>query len=497
MLFTENRGSVRVALQGGDAQNIQGEIKLFAGDRIITDAVGRARFAMFDGTQMHLLEGTNMEIDESRYGSDESEYILTLHTGQLWIHVPPQQTQEEYEKAFSGSITRIIHTPNFTLQLPPRTEAVISTENFAVLQAEGIGIETKLPKEKESIFIGEGQQFAHADLAPGQNWYDQRSPLKYNSPLLASLQDSRQGLPVQDDTVTNTSSNEPPPSDDLVTLSHPANNQKVQGNTVEVRGIAGETVANIRINGYKATIDPSNRSFLQEISLADEEEFEIIVTALDDRGLIMTELSRTVKRDIEPPNPPTITTPSGSGTIYRTNSRELEIRGKAVKGTVGIRINEYRLQLFQPGDTIWSYLASTKLGNMKEGTNVYKVTALDESGNESVPAYITIVLGEGEEGVLEQPNVEMTDGTMEGNNLAEAVQELELRHLPDNEPLQPGSLVIHAPTAGSEHTATGSELLIEGYTSKDTYSVWVNGYKLRLYEPGKDFWNYIASYDLG
>jgi hypothetical protein len=68
--------------------------------------------------------------------------------------------------------------------------------------------------------------------------------------------------------------------------------------------------------------------------------------------------------------------------------------------------------------------------------------------------------------------------------------------LPDNDPLQPGTITVTAPTPGTRHVAVGTdqiEFLIEGAVPSDTTSVWVNGYQLRLYEAGKSYWNYIAS----
>ncbi len=54
-----------------------------------------------------------------------------------------------------------------------------------------------------------------------------------------------------------------------------------------------------------------------------------------------------------------------------------------------------------------------------------------------------------------------------------------------------------APAAGTQYTATGSEVVIEGTTIAETDSVWVNGYKLQLYRPGVTTWNYIARESMG
>jgi hypothetical protein len=50
---------------------------------------------------------------------------------------------------------------------------------------------------------------------------------------------------------------------------------------------------------------------------------------------------------------------------------------------------------------------------------------------------------------------------------------------------------------GTQFTSTGSAFLLEGTNPSETASVWVDGYKLRLFTPGKTFWNYIADPALG
>jgi hypothetical protein len=61
----------------------------------------------------------------------------------------------------------------------------------------------------------------------------------------------------------------------------------------------------------------------------------------------------------------------------------------------------------------------------------------------------------------------------------------------------PGSLSVTAPMPGTQYAATETGFLLEGATLPETYSVWVNGYRLRLYEPGKTFWNYKVSTEIG
>jgi hypothetical protein len=129
-------------------------------------------------------------------------------------------------------------------------------------------------------------------------------------------------------------------------------------------------------------------------------------------------------------------------------------------------VNDYRLQLFEPGNRTWTYVASTKIHNYKPGKNAYKVYTINAGGYRSEPAIITIILES------ETPNPNPNPG--------------------NNTSLQPGSITVIAPSAGNTHTAKESSFLIEGTTSPDTASLWINSYRLRLYEAGKTTWNYIA-----
>ncbi|MDP7068901.1 MAG: hypothetical protein QF815_00095, partial [Candidatus Peribacteraceae bacterium] len=166
----------------------------------------------------------------------------------------------------------------------------------------------------------------------------------------------------------------------------------------------------------------------------------------------------------------------------------IEISGKPPAGAVGIMVNDYRLQLFKPGNTEWSYLANTKFDNYHYGENVFEVTAINRGGYKSDPAILRVVLGEGEEGVIEDP--EDTDTQPHRTRTTEEAD------LTNNLPLMPGSVTIYAPTNGSAYATSDLEILIEGNVPPEAQTVWVNSYRLRLFEQGKGFFNYIASVEL-
>jgi hypothetical protein len=262
---------------------------------------------------------------------------------------------------------------------------------------------------------------------------------------------------------------------------------------VKVSGRIGGDVDKVRINGYLAVIDKETGAFSQELTLAEEDEVNITIEAVNDTGLVLAESIRTIKRNRKPPVPPTISAPAGAGKTYRTARSELEISGNAPKGAIGIIINDYRLQLFSPGDTKWSYLANVKFNNYAFGKNVFEVIAINRGGYRSESAKLTVILEEGaEEGVVTEGTDEV-EGTQVRTRRPRTVEEADL---PNNLPLMPGSVTIFAPTRGVPYATSDLETLIEGNVPPEAASVWVNGYKLRLFQQGKGFFNYIASAEM-
>jgi hypothetical protein len=57
------------------------------------------------------------------------------------------------------------------------------------------------------------------------------------------------------------------------------------------------------------------------------------------------------------------------------------VRGVAPGDTHRIKVNNYILVRYRPGQTDWSYIASTGMGTLRVGKNNYKVIALDSTGN--------------------------------------------------------------------------------------------------------------------
>ncbi|MDO8648163.1 MAG: hypothetical protein Q7R81_00080 [Candidatus Peregrinibacteria bacterium] len=469
----DDRGAVTVSLEGEEEQRAQDGMKLYPGDSLATGPQSRALLTFFDSSALRLEQGTHLAITEAAMGEKQSELGVELKDGMIWISVTD-------EKAFSGNILRFVETPIASYTLSPRTEALITPRSLVVYAADGPGILVEV-KGRTEILIGEGQQWrlpAEGEVAA--DLYDYRSLLRPSTAEFAFTEESRRsvrrgasggGQPALGGSMSGS----------LLTVSSPAEGASIETPTVRITGRVGEGVMQVRTNGYQAALDPATGTFTQELSLPDQSEVTIHIEALDALGMPIEQMTRKVTRVLATLEPATISSPAKNGETYRTSQTELIIRGEAPDRAAGIIVNDYRLQLFSPEKGTWSYLASIALGNMKQGTNTYDVVAIDAAGKKSDPVRLTIIVGEGTEGVVSSAP---SAGASSSVSLA------------TNDPLTPGVLTVIGPTAGTAHTATGSSLLIEGTTSAGTDSIWVNDYRLQLYVAGKTTWNYIADAEL-
>lgn len=399
-LRVDGRGSVTVSLQGESPQTAQNGMSMFPDDSVATTSSAHASLQFFDGTWMRSDTASALTIDESAIGETTSSLEMTLTSGRLWLHTPSV-------RSFTGSIVRMVHTPNFTATVPAGSDAVIENGILAVFAASGEGVRVSRSGE-EDFFIGEGQKWT---VPPG----DAISDDPYATRTVLSAEDR----------------------DDPFVL--------------ESRVQAGEGTLPNGTSGSSSSSTSSTAT-----SAASSNPSAGGTTAA-----------------------PTITVPAATGQTYRTNEEEVILRGTSPASATAIYVNDYKLQLFTPSKGTWSYLASQSLGNMRQGQNVYNVTAEDAEGKRSDPASITIIVGEGEGGA-QSSSVALDSST-----------------LPQNAPLDSGSLAVTGPTAGAMHTETGTGFLLEGTTSAQTASVWVNDYRLQLFVPGKTYWNYIASVAFG
>jgi hypothetical protein len=478
-LHMDRVGSANVWLEGGNSQRAQDGMKLFPGERIQTGPQAGILLEYFDGTSMVLGTRTDLTLRESAQGVKESTVDVALSEGTIWIRTPDWQS-------FSGSILRKITTPALSMQIPARSEAILSSSSLLVFSADGPGLLVRTERSNAApIFVGEGQQLSlKSGEVPNGDLYAFRSPL----PPEANLSEFRQSAKSahadmkrigRPGTQTGTGA-------DALTILSPSENASIPGSSVEVRGRVTNDVAQVRVNGYMATIRLSDRTFTQTLSLPSTGSMTIEVEAIAADGEVLRSINRTVVRVVQELAAPTLTSPAKNGETFRTGKSEILIKGEINADAEGVMVNDYRLQLYKKGEGSWTYLASERLQNLSVGTNVFDVFALDALGRKSKPARLTVVYEPGAADGLVSASTSSAQGATSSQTLA------------NNDPLMPGSLTVTAPRAGTEHTETGTgELLIEGQTSEKTASIWVNDYRLQLYKGGRTVWNYIASASLG
>ncbi len=473
-LAVEERGTVSVSIDGKQ-QRAENGMMLFPEETVITGPGAHASLQFFDGSRARLDDGTELTITESSRGQRSSQLTLALEKGNIWLMTAGV-------RSFTGSIAWTITSPTLKFSITPGTEALLSPTRVLVFSSESEGISVTLAGH-DPFLISEGQQWTlPASAQVGANIFDYRSPLDQAEARSAFVVESRALLSQA--SIGTRSSAPGNASTELLTLIEPQNGMVLTTPTVIVRGLVGAGVTRILVNGRPALLDTAKRTFSQEVSPPDgQAEFAITVQALDDARTVLAEVQRRITRAPAPPlSAPTITTPARAGDTYRTHAEELILRGGAPKGAVGIMVNDYKLQLFDPAKGEWSYVASLRLRNMVTGTNTYDVYALDAQGKKSPAARLTIIQGgEGADGV-----VSTASSAAVGSSAAGAGP------LPQNAPLLPGTLLINLPEPGTTHTETGTGFLLIGSTSPKTASIWVNDYRLQLYKPGKESWNYIV-----
>lgn len=354
-----------------------------------------------------------------------------------------------------------------------------------VLKAQGEGVKLNLDSDgqKKEVVIGEGQYFSLTDeakrqIAAGKDAYEFRDPITNqilrDDFLVRSYAMLSSGSETPDASTPDSAVGQ---AGDL-TVTAPENNATVSGKAVTVTGKVSSRIVTLMVNGHEVTIG-TDLSFSAQVALGSESTTLIRVEAQDKQGITLAQENRTVKVESRPFAPPVkVTAPVGSGQTLTTSEGEIEITGEAPAKATGIVINDYRLQLFKPGSKTWSYVAAARLSNLLVGKNTFTVYAVDADGNKTLPVSIFIEYKPGEATTSSASST--TSSTPIGQN----------------SPMEPNTLVVDKPEAGTSAEVVDKEVVIEGRTSANTASVSVNGYTLSLYQAGKTTWNYIASTEL-
>lgn len=469
--------NVQVSLQAGEWQRAETSLRLYSGDAVAVRGNADALLTFFDGSRIRLDQNTEAHIAKSdNIEKGTSTLTLDLRSGRIWVATPSILTN-------SGTIQRTVVTTNTSVTIPASTQAMISAGTVTVLKAAGEGLSVAVTNTKNAVVIvGEGQYLHLTDeskkaIALGTDPYDFRDPITQQMLKEEFLMTSYALLsqPAAVVTGSGTLSRQQADGADL-TVTAPENHAHIQTKTVTVSGTVSSRVALVFVNGQSVPLR-KDFSFSVDMSLGKDATTDLHIEVQDQQGITLDAVNRTISNDYKPSvDPVRFKSPVASGGTLSTGLKEIEITGEAPAGAAAIIMNDYKLQLFKPGSRTWSYLASTALGNMVEGKNIYTVTVLDSEGNKSQPRSITI-------------NFSLADPATNTGSVEPPLKQ--------NAPLMPGSLAVTAPAAGTDETTTDQkEVILTGTTAAETFSVSINGYTLSLYLPGKTTWNYIASVNL-
>ena len=103
--------------------------------------------------------------------------------------------------------------------------------------------------------------------------------------------------------------------------------------------------------------------------LDDEEEEDTPLAVMPNEGSV----------DVDNETPLAVT--SMEENTLTTNVGYQVVRGTTPRHTHKLKVNDYVLQKYTPGQTRWNYIASASMGTLEAGTNTYNIVATDVFGN--------------------------------------------------------------------------------------------------------------------
>jgi hypothetical protein len=447
-------GQAEINIDGSTWQKLSNGVTLQVGEEVKSAQQSAIQLNLQDNSLVRLDESSQLVLTKAEQKDDTYNFAMRLATGQIYV------------KSSDASATRTISSDQYVATIPNNAELVLRPREVKVLSASS---DVALTINNQDFTLGEGQQL----LIP-EGVTDITSISSFRSPLDPSITASdfviasRRGSLV----VPGETGQVEVIQAGTLTLTAPNDEADIESETVVVQGSAQEAVDDVRINGYRAKLDPLTRLFREELKI-ESSPFLITIEALNENGVIIGREKRTVYHqfeevvsstgtdtETEPSIPvgavttPVITDPSAEG-IFATEDDTLFIRGTTSSNTAAIEVNKYRLQLYKAGSTKWAYLADAELGTLKPGENTYTIVAYNAANQASEPVTITINYG----------------GTTTQSSTSSAAPAPAANQTPSN----PGSMQVVIPGATSPHTTDQTTLELRGSSASNTARVTVNG----------------------
>jgi len=405
------------------------EQKFFAGDSVRTKTNTRISLKITGGDIIFLDQNTELKFSQlEQKASNRKNIVLKLKQGQLWAKISDDNLIKESKSSFEIQTNRLnlhIRGTIFALSTEPKEDTIR-------LIRGNVDVDVLDNKEVENVKVGVGQKLTISKdtfnkLKKGEEvlkiidsdfieseWHIQNLGKFYPQ---EAAQIRRKIEISASQKIKQSEENKMEASDDRLTppeILSPKNEAHIPSDTevVKIEGTAPPEATQIVVNGFTltkfqpgdrkwsyfaakkfGTLVPGENSFSVYAISRDGKKSEaasVIVFYDGEEPLQKTPESIPSKKapsniDIDKFVAPTIIGPAiiANEGVYETSSDVVTITGTVDPKTNTVKVNGYKLKKFQPGDTEFTYIASSRYGsrsNLKEGNNKYEILALGPDG---------------------------------------------------------------------------------------------------------------------
>ncbi|HEY5713764.1 MAG TPA: FecR family protein [Candidatus Gracilibacteria bacterium] len=405
------------------------EQKFFEGESVRTENNTKASLVILSANTIFLDENTELELEKIEVkSSGRKQVVLNLKKGRIWTKVSNDDFSEDADSNFQvNSPYMVVNVKGTAFNL----ESSAVQDSIQLLKGS-VAIEVKNPeKAGDSIKV---------DLGVGQKLVgnsDTYGKLSRNEDVIEiidngfmesqwNLDNFEQFFPqdaavikrrIELNAVKEKVESTAIPSNNESTLEAPiiltpAHGDRFPASTesVELEGSVSENTFQVSVNGYTLSkYVPGAKKWQYFAStkfgtiVPGENKYTVVATDRDGNISPPAEITIfyegagqvPVGNPIEPITTenvndfrsPVITSPAifqaSPNEIYQTSASVVTFSGTVDPKTNAVEVNGFRLTKFKPGHTEFAYIANANYGNMKEGENIYTITALGPDGKKA------------------------------------------------------------------------------------------------------------------
>jgi len=407
--------------------------KVLLGDSLKTSQMGRLVLNFFNGTLARLGNDTSVTLNDLTKQFDSEKIVLNLNNGYLWIKGGRSQDVKEalYE----------VHTPHMRVKSKGVAFEVEDTDSEIVRVFEGeVMVDVMVTGEgkerlADTVTVGVGQEMV-LDQATIKAYEENKSPS-----VLKAVDDQLKSTAWY---LWNVQEDGAPTNFSLLATEESSMGSQALSGTEKLLGVDQGM-------GVSGSQQGQTQAAQGSIDAGTEETGSDIVDV--STGLTVPVIERPLESDrvVETGDKITI-----SGTVGKATAKV------QVEQVVNGKTEVYTLSKYVKGSLAFSYNVSEKFTNLMPGNNVYRFYAIDDKGNKSEPAEITIT--------YDKPK-----STVTGDLSAAKVISV---------------------NGGNSMTVTSGVAVITGSVS-GAEKVVVNDYTLSKFVAGADSWSYTAKEALG